>query len=170
MIKALIFDFDGLILDTETAWYYAYKDVLYHELEFELLLDDFVQCVGADDNVLFSLLDQKINDTIIRSEIRDKAQQIHQNKIKTMPLRDGILNHLKSARNLGMEIAICTSSKKSWADKHLHNLGIHSYFDFIVSQDDVENIKPDPELFERTLDILNITSQEAVVYEDSMNG
>src|SRR5699024_2398968 len=56
MIKAVIFDFDGLILDTETAWYESYRKTLLRNYKFDLPLREFVKCVGADDTYLFNYL------------------------------------------------------------------------------------------------------------------
>lgn len=56
LIKGLIFDFDGLILDTETAWYESYFDVLKSKYNYELDLKDFVKCVGANNEILFKIL------------------------------------------------------------------------------------------------------------------
>jgi putative hydrolase of the HAD superfamily len=56
MIKAVIFDFDGLILDTESVWYDSYKQVLQEQFQFDLTLEEFAKCVGSTDAVLFSYL------------------------------------------------------------------------------------------------------------------
>ncbi len=62
MIKAVIFDFDGLILDTETAWYESYQEVLRKHHQFELSVAEFVKCVGTDDTELFSYLENELGD------------------------------------------------------------------------------------------------------------
>lgn len=170
MIKALIFDFDGLILDTETAWFHAYKTVLKEEYDYELSLDDFVKCVGADDTVLFAILEEKIHNNISRVDIRNKAREIHSEVLKTLGVREGIVTYLKESKEKGLINAICTSSKQSWIDYHLKNLGLYAYFDYFITQDDVEKIKPDPELFNKTLDVLQLEAHEAIVFEDSLNG
>lgn len=169
-MKALIFDFDGLILDTESAWFHAYKNVLAEDYQFDLTLDDFVKCVGADDTALFSILDEKMKIPFIAEDIRQKARHLHTVQIEQTPARDGVEAYLKKAKELGLINAICTSSKESWITKHLKHLQLYDYFDYFITQDDVKNIKPDPELFLKSLEVLNVEPHEAIVFEDSLNG
>lgn len=64
LIKGLIFDFDGLILDTETAWYESYFDVLKSKYNYELDLKDFVKCVGANNEILFKILKEDLGNKL----------------------------------------------------------------------------------------------------------
>src|SRR5699024_10348870 len=58
----------------------------------------------------------------------------------------------------------------AWVHKHLNHLNLYDYFDYFITQDDVSKIKPDPELYLKTLDTLDIKPSEAIVFEDSLNG
>lgn len=170
MIKAVIFDFDGLILDTETAWYESYKEILFKDYQFELPLDVFVACVGSDDTTLINYLKKELAGNFDYDSFLDAASTLHREKMKVAEAREGVGQYLEDARKYGLKIALATSSKRSWATTHLTNLNLISYFDHIISKDDVEQIKPAPDLFLKALEVLDVDSKEALVFEDSLNG
>jgi len=170
MTKAVIFDFDGLILDTETAWFDAYKHVLQKEFQFELLLDDFSKSVGSDISILFSFLEKKLGKELDQPYINEQASTIHTETIKDLDAREGVKEFLDTAKELNLKIALCSSSHYAWVHKHLNHLNLYDYFDYFITQDDVSKIKPDPELYLKTLDTLDIKPSEAIVFEDSLNG
>jgi putative hydrolase of the HAD superfamily len=170
MIKAVIFDFDGLILDTETAWFDSYREVLQEDYQFELKLNEFVRCVGADDTVLFDYLKENIPSTLDVDGIKERAKNLHTVKISTAKAREGVEQCLADAKEAGLQIALATSSKREWAVTHLTNLNLLSYFDYLLTQDDVEHVKPAPDLFLKALEVLGIQPEEGLVFEDSLNG
>lgn len=169
MIKAVIFDFDGLILDTETAWYDAYRETL-SLYNFELPLEQFVKCIGSDDTVLFKYLKEQLGESCNLEEIEAKAKSIHKVKMKTPQVREGVKDYLEEARKLGYKIALASSSTKEWVTNYLNELGLLHYFDLIISRDDVDKVKPAPDLYLKAIEALNINSTEAVAFEDSLNG
>lgn len=170
MIKAVIFDFDGLILDTETAWYDAYKEVLWGEFRFDLPLDAFVQCVGSSDAVLFSYLEKEIGTSLNIEKARQMASTIHMEKVKSMEARVGVVDYLRDAKEKNLAIALTTSSTRRWVEHHLSNLQLLTYFDHLITKDDVARVKPAPDLFLKTIDVLKVETAEAIVFEDSLNG
>ncbi|MCD8819096.1 HAD family hydrolase [Mammaliicoccus sciuri] len=170
MIKGLIFDFDGLILDTETAWYESYYEVLRSKYNYELKLEDFVKCVGADNSVLFKILKEDLGRDLDENGLFKEVQKKHQTIIQKKELREGIIGYLKEAKLLGLKTAVCTSSKNEWISKHLSDRKILNYFDYFITADDVERIKPYPDLFEKTIEDLEISKDDLLVFEDSLNG
>lgn len=170
MIKAVIFDFDGLILDTETPWYDSYKEVLMELFQYDLPLEEFVKCIGSNDTGLFAFLEKEIGDQLDADNIRERAAILHSQHIKEAKARDGVAEYLADARELGLTIALATSSTRNWAETHLTNLNLLSYFDYLITKDDVEYVKPAPDLFLKAIEVLGVEPQEAVVFEDSLNG
>jgi putative hydrolase of the HAD superfamily len=170
MIKAVIFDFDGLILDTETAWYESYREILTKNHQFDLKLEDFVKCVGADDTSLFDHLRKNLGDTFVIDDIRNNAKTLHSEKVKKENAREGVEQYLTDARQAGLKIALATSSTRQWVETHLTNLGLIHYFDHLITQNDVNRIKPAPDLFWKAIDVLGIKPEEGLVFEDSLNG
>lgn len=170
MIKALIFDFDGLILDTETPWYHAYQKIVQEQFEFELPLEEYVKSVGATDLVLFAYLEKALNRQVDIDSLRESARALHVQAMKEMGPREGVVAYLKEAKERNLGIALATSSTRAWAEMHLENLGLLSYFDHLITSDDVKHVKPAPDLYLKAMDKLNVKAHEAVVFEDSLNG
>src|SRR5699024_5868799 len=115
MIKAVIFDFDGLILDTETAWYESYRKTLLRNYKFDLPLREFVKCVGADDTYLLNCVRQELGDSVVSNKTREHASILHAEKVNTAEAREGGGQDLEDASKAGLKIALATSSKREWA-------------------------------------------------------
>lgn len=169
LIKAIIFDFDGLIVDTETAWFEAYKEAM-NVYDVDLPQERFVQTVGTDNAALYEFVQQQLGENVSIEEIEAKAASFYQIKMKTPQAREGVKDYLEEAKQLGYKIAIASSSNKEWVIHYLNELGLLSYFEVIITSEDVESIKPAPDLYLKALAALAVRPDEAVVFEDSLNG
>lgn len=169
MLKAVIFDFDGLIIDTETVWYEAYKDALFKH-EVTLTIEQFALVIGTDDTVLDKYILDNIKESSTISEIRELASQLFHEKIGQPVLREGVEDYLIAAKESGLKIGLASSSKRDWVEKYLTQLDILSYFEVIKTRDDVSTVKPDPELYVQAINALGVNPEEAVAFEDSLNG
>jgi len=174
MLKALIFDFDGLILDTETPEVLVWQSV-YKDHGFELPVDEWQKTIGGYGISNFnpaehlSLLSQgRLDSVSLRARYRKEADKI----IHASPVLPGVTRMIEQAKENGLQVAIGSSSPHSWVDAHAKRLGIFDYFDHIVCQDDVPpgRTKPNPDIFLKALDQLNVKNDAAVVFEDSPNG
>jgi len=174
MLKALIFDFDGLILDTETPEVLVWQSV-YKDHGFELPVDEWQKTIGGYGISNFnpaehlSLLSQgRLDSVSLRARYRKEADKI----IHASPVLPGVTRMIEQAKENGLQVAIGSSSPHSWVDTHAKRLGIFDYFDHIVCQDDVPpgRTKPNPDIFLKALDQLNVKNDAAVVFEDSPNG
>jgi len=169
--KALIFDFDGTIQDTENAEYQAWQEVV-HMRGYEITHDIYGSVVGnmATTSDAFDWISSHYGLGLIREvdlpAIIQRSLEIRMQQ----SARPGVVEYLKSARENGLALAIASSSDRSWIDAHLNIIKLNGVFDVISTANDVKNIKPDPELFLLTLDRLKITPEQAVVFEDSPNG
>jgi len=174
MIKALIFDFDGLILDTETPEFHVWQNI-YQEHGFELPHDEWGKIVGGyglsnfDAAEHLSLLAQERLDSV---SLRARHRLESHTMILAQPLLPGVLDYIHDAKRLGLKLAIASSSPHSWVDMHAKRLGIFDQFDVIICADDVGagRTKPNPDLFLLALNQLKVQKNEAVVFEDSPNG
>lgn len=172
MLKALIFDFDGLILDTETPDLLAWQEI-YRQHGQEISLQEWGQIVGGTGNSIFepaSHLQILLGHPIDLSAIRQLARQLSDAAILQQPVLPGARNLLEVASNKPYRLAIASSSPHDWVDNHLKRLGLFDYFEAILCGDDVLRTKPDPGLYLAALRALQINAGEAVVFEDSPNG
>ncbi len=108
MIKAVIFDFDGTIIDTETAWFEIYRTLLKEDHQFDLTLEEFVKIVGTTNETLFDFIDQSLESPLDRNGFTEKARE-HFLKIKDgLVLRDGFLEILESIKDSGVQLALAS--------------------------------------------------------------
>ncbi len=169
MIKAVIFDFDGLIVDTESVWFDVFQEVL-QEYGVDLSLETFSDCVGSTDDALFEHMEAHATKPFDRIEIDRKAEKRYQDFVDGLMLRNGVLDYLQEAKRLELRIGLASSSDMDWVKSYLTRFGILRYFDVMWTGDQVSEVKPDPELYERTVHSLQVQPEEAVVFEDSGNG
>jgi HAD superfamily hydrolase (TIGR01509 family) len=174
MLKALIFDFDGLILDTETPEYRAWQNI-YQEHGFELPHDEWGKIIGGSGISKFdaaehlSLLSQGRLDSV---PLRARHRLECDSAIASSSVLPGVMDMIAEAKAHGMKLAIASSSRHAWVDEHAKRLGIFHYFDKVICSDDVGvgRVKPNPDLFLTALNQLQVQKNEAVVFEDSPNG
>jgi HAD superfamily hydrolase (TIGR01509 family) len=171
MIQALIFDFDGLILDTEISAYQTWQEI-YREHNCDLPFSTWATCIGGSPDLFdpCEYLERQIGRPILREEIRLKRRQRHLAIVETQSILPGVEDYLLSAKRLGLKIGLASSSTHEWVDNHLARLGIIEYFDSIKCRDDVRSSKPDPELYLAVLDTLKVPAHRAIALEDSPNG
>ena len=172
--RALLFDFDGLILDTETPEYQVWK-AIYREHGFELPDEEWGKIIGGygissfDAAEHLALLSQGRLDSV---SLRDRHRSESHAITLAQAVLPGVVDYLQEAKRLGLKLAIASSSPHSWVDTHARRLGVFDYFDRVICADDVGSgrTKPNPDLFLLALDRLQVRANEAIVFEDSPNG
>ncbi len=174
MIKALIFDFDGLILDTETPEIEAWK-AIYAEHGHEYPMDEWSLTVGGWDDSTFdagAALHRLVGPTLDLEAVRERQRQQSSARILQEPVLPGVMDYLSEAKRLGLRLAIASSSERTWVEPHLARLGLKSCFEKIVCGDELPTgrTKPHPDVFLKALTELRLAPDEAVVLEDSPNG
>ena len=170
-VKAFLFDFDGLILDTETAsragWQWLYREHG-HELpdeKWQLV----VGTVGRWDP--WEHLEELVGRPLDRDTLNERRNAHELSLIEAEELRPGIADYLLAAERLELKRAIVSSASRRWIDMHLARLERSVGWDAIVTADrSAERAKPAPTLYLEALELLGVAPDEAVAFEDSPNG
>lgn len=169
MLKTIIMDFDGLIVDTEVVWYQIYVEWFRKNKNYEMSVQEFLICVGSEAEELFKSLDSRGIHVDREIFARDTQQRFIEESTK-LPAKPGVEDFLRTAKKQGIVIALATSSTRKKPETHLNRLNLMKYFDLLVTAEDVQRIKPAPDLFLKTAEKVGCTVEECLVIEDSLNG
>ncbi|HZP72644.1 MAG TPA: HAD family phosphatase [Gaiellaceae bacterium] len=170
-VRAFLFDFDGLILDTETASRAGWQ-WLYREHGHELPPDRWALMVGTVDGWdIWGHLEELVGGPLDRERENQRRYARELTLLEAEELRPGIAEYLEATERHGLKRAIVSSASRYWIDMHLTRLERALGWDAIVTADhDAERAKPRPTLYLEALEQLGVGAGEAVAFEDSPNG
>jgi HAD superfamily hydrolase (TIGR01509 family) len=171
-IRAFLFDFDGLILDTELASRAGWE-LLYREHGHELPADLWATLVGTTHAPWNPMehLEELVGAPLDRDELNERRYAHEIALIEAEELRPGIEEYLAAARQRRLKRAIVSSSSRRWVDMHLQRLEEAVGWDAICTADgDPGRAKPAPVLYAEALAALGVGASQAVAFEDSPNG
>ncbi len=171
MIRALVFDFDGLILDTETSVYEAWR-IVYEEHDQVLPKDRWLKRIGTDGSGFDPLAElcERVGETLDAEKIRSRRMAFHRAHIAKLDQMPGVRACLEYARAKSIGTAIASSSPNDWVSGHIERLGLAHFFDEVVTAEQVEAAKPAPDLYLRATELLGVDPADAIALEDSPNG
>ena len=171
-VRGLLFDFDGLLIDTETPSRLAYEE-LYREHGHELPLERWATLVGTigaefdPDAHLEELVGRPLDQVALAERRRAREFEL----CDLEDFRPGIEEYLHAAEQRGLKTAIVSSSNTDWIARHLQRLDRANGWGVIVAADgDVARAKPQPDLYIEALERLGLQPSEAIAFEDSVNG
>jgi HAD superfamily hydrolase (TIGR01509 family) len=170
MIQALIFDFDGLLVDTETPAFESWR-ALYAEYGHELSLELWQGALGTSQGFdalahLAALAAQPLD----RAALLARRLAAKHALSAVQPLLPGVREILAQAGALGLPCAVASSSSHDWVVGWLRQHGIEAAFACIRTADDVALTKPAPDLFLSAAACLGVAPKDCLVFEDSPNG
>ncbi len=169
--KGFIFDFDGLILDTESPQFLIFRDE-FAKYGVAFTYQDWWKVIGtgfAEYNPfehLASLAGDHHNSEYFHQLI---DRQIAEKLDQAQPF-PGVVPFIQAARRLKIPMAVASSSERSWVRGQLKRLGLLGSFSSVITADDVSQVKPDPELYLVAARSLKLHPAECIAFEDSLNG
>jgi HAD superfamily hydrolase (TIGR01509 family) len=167
MIRALIFDFDGLILDTETPLVRAWARL--HE-EHGLVYDpSHAHAAIGHVDVPFDPWTAFPRD-VDRQALKVNHRRINHELLALQVVRPGVVDYLEAARERGLSVAVASNSDHAWVEGHLERLGLRDRFRAFCCREDVAKGKPEPDVYLKAMDRLGVKSSEAIAFEDSLPG
>lgn len=170
-IRALIFDFDGLILDTESPLLSSWTEIftqyglIVSEVEWASLLG-----AAADPPEAYALLEAHVGKPLDRVRLHDQRVARELELLTSEQVLSGVRELISSAQRAGLKLAVASSSDHAWVDGLLKQHELIDAFDAIVCAEDVVQTKPSPDLFLDALHRLGIRADEALAFEDSQHG
>ena len=171
-LKAVVFDFDGLVVDTESVGYFTWKEI-FDAHKVDLPVERYAQLVGTSFENGYDPrrdLEESTGKTFEweRVEAEWRVRE-HSLGLSLEPL-PGVLDRLAEARAMGLSVAIASSSQRTWIDMWVERLNLRHFIDHFSTVDDTGRVKPHPSLFLHAAENLKVNTDEAVIFEDSQNG
>lgn len=169
-IQALIFDFDGLLIDSEMPLFEIWQAV-YREYGCELRLDDWQHALGTFGGFdPYADIASRAGAGPERAALAPIIRERHVERCTTMPLLPGVASLLDEAKAAGMKVAVASSSAIDWVGPFLDQHGLTARLDAICTRDDVAQVKPAPDLFLLAASRVGAEPARCIVFEDSPNG
>jgi HAD superfamily hydrolase (TIGR01509 family) len=172
--RALVFDFDGLILDTEAAEYTSIAAV-FSEHGATLGRTRWTEAIGQanPDGMWLDWLEVDLGRPVNRELLWIEQRQRNDMQVRRLQVKPGVIELLEAASVAGLPCAVASSSSSRWVKPHLDRLGLLDHFATVVAREDAPNAKPAPDLYLVALDRLGVPADlapHAVAFEDSRNG
>lgn len=165
---AVILDFDGLILETESACYGGWRAV-FQDAGADYSISDYQQIIGSEADPC-ALLEERGRGPIDWPAVQRRRREVEDRLNASLAVQPGVVALLDQARTLGLQLGIASSSPHRWVDRHLAEHGLLERFDAIVCRDDVTRAKPHPDLYLEVVRRLGVTAPRSLAFEDSHNG
>jgi HAD superfamily hydrolase (TIGR01509 family) len=170
MIKLIIFDLDGVLVDTKNIHYEALNDSL--PSQYKISWEEHLQIYdGLKTKEKLSILTQKRGlPNYLHKQIWENKQKLTTKQLKDINYNPSIIVLFKLLKDKGYDIAVCSNSIRMTVDTVLNNLKILPFIDLVLSNEDVVNCKPHPEIYWKAISFFGVLPNETLIIEDSPNG
>lgn len=169
-IDALVFDFDGLLMDTETTSLRAWQELWrWHGLELDVAT--FFAPHGGDLTAeRYAALAAAVGPGFDQAATNARRRAIRTELHAGLGLAEGIAAWLDDARDLGLRLAVASSSPRDWIENHLSRVGYLDRFELLACGDEVPSVKPAPDVYALALRRLAVPADRAIAFEDTVHG
>jgi HAD superfamily hydrolase (TIGR01509 family) len=169
--KGIVFDFDGVILETEGPIFQSWQEV-FANFGFPLPFEVWASTIGTADAEFqpASALEKLVGRALDWTQLEPARHAREMALIEAQPLLPGVEQVLADARRLKLKLGVASSSSRRWVEGHLRRRGLLDYFQAVRTSDDVRLTKPHPELYQAVLAALDVPARQALAVEDSTHG
>ena len=183
-IKAIFFDQDGVIIDTERDGHRVSFNDTFKEFGYDVEWDvdyyhELLQIPGGKERMKYHLQKRGFGKPVAEEEVDDLIKALHKRKTTLfieliesgkLPLRPGIHRFMQEGMAAGLVLGVCTTSNERAAHAIAYNILKDVQFEFVLAGDIVSKKKPDPEIYNLALEKTGLKPEECLVIEDSHNG
>lgn len=170
MIKGIIFDMDGLMIDSERITFECFQEVL-KDYNLTMTKDFYIKLLGKTVDSCYELFNNTYGDIDAPKIFKDCHILLdYRFEVEGIPLKDGLIELLDFLKSNNYKTIVATSSYRNRVNKILLRANINNFFDDSICGDEVINGKPNPEVFLKALDKLNLKADEVLILEDSEAG
>ncbi len=171
MIKAVVFDMDGLMFDTEKIGIRTWN-ILSEELGYPKLFNLIYTCFGTNDNFKRKYFAEVLGEDFPYDYFRKREFEVTGKTLEEegVPHKPGLVELLQYLKDNNIKRAVATSTPQNPALKHIKNAGVFDYFDVIITGDMTEKGKPEPDIYLKACEELGVDPKDAMGLEDSFNG
>lgn len=172
MIQTVIFDMDGVIVDTEPVHHYAYNQH-FKQLKIDVSPEMYASFTGSSTKNIYTIikahfgLEESI-ETLVRAK-RDFFNAAFDDK-EDLFLLEGVEYLIKDLHSNGMQLVLASSSANETIERIFNRFNLHQYFTFKVSGEDFPKSKPHPAIFLKAAELAQMAVEHCIVIEDSTNG
>jgi len=170
VIRALVFDFDGLILETEMPAFESWAE-MYRAHGQDLTRELWADYIGGESGWFepAAHLESLVKVPFDRAAVQARRDARKTELVAALETMAGVREWILDARAAGLKLAVASSSGRAWVTGHLARLGLEGW-DAVVCREDVARAKPAPDLYVRACELVGVAPQEAIAIEDSPNG
>ena len=172
MLQTVIFDMDGVIVDTEPVHHYAYFQH-FKELNIEVSAEMFASFTGNSTKNVFQKIKDYFQISIETETLVQRKRTIFNEAFDTKEdlfLLEGVEDLIKKLHQSGLQLILASSASKVTIDRVFKRFQLHSYFSHIISGEDFPESKPNPAIFNEAVRLSNTPKENCIIIEDSTNG